>query len=171
MIFPHTLEFEISSGIASTLSVSINNTECFCKTFDPGLHKESLSFEYEYEDGEENNLILNWYANGDTAAKHLIVKKLTINDTIINTLNCVYEPQIHQDWWDSLSDKERKTYEHVIYGNANSHYGWFGKVYYTYYTGKNVASTYTSNNQIDRLMNRKTEWVLENKNDAEVPWR
>lgn len=172
MIFNHIANFEVKHlHDECTVTISVNDQTKFQKTYAPGLYNETVGFTHEYGDGKENILKLSFTSAVEAHEKHIIVNDITINDTRLETINCLYEPQVNQDWWQSLSDEDQQMYERIIYGNANSHYGWYGNVYYTYFTGMNAASTYNANNQFDRLFTRKTEWVLQDTDSSEFPWR
>lgn len=172
MIFSHKLDFRVHHPHAEcTIEININDTNMFTKTYEPGSYTELVEFDYDYADGVENILTLVFTSDWEAAEKYLLVNDITVNTTRLETVNCLYEPIIHDDWWQSLTHEQQQQYESVIYGNANSHYGWYGTVSYTYFTGINSASTYKAKNQFDRLFTRKTEWVLMDTETAEFPWR
>ena len=169
--FSHSIQFIVEDSNECIVKLSVNNQIHFEKTYSPGEHFELVTFSHDYEDGAKNTMMVQFNSPVETAKKHVIIKSVIINGTKLSVLNALYEPQINIDWWNSLSTDDISMYEGMIHGNCDGHYGWYGDIQYEYFTGVSSSSMYISNNLADRLMTRKTEWVLQNKKKAEVPWR
>jgi hypothetical protein len=113
------------------LKISIDSNIVYSKEYESNKeHLINLDFFYEYKNNDIHELIFEFDSENEVPNKYIIIDSIAINCYNIPISNSFYQPK-KTEWWQNQKNniiKEQKVYKH---GNF---FGWFGKVYFYYYT-------------------------------------
>ena len=141
MILKHSIEVETFSTHFSEVEIFVNDLKCYTKQYQANKkYKDIIEFEY------------------------FKIESLLINNQNVELQNSNYTPNFNQAWIDSLDPKTKDSILQIVYGNHNSHYGWFGNITYKYYTSKDKKSKDKYYKQLDimeKVIKQRINWIYD----------
>jgi len=171
--FYHSFGFEVfQDNDTPRVEILINDTPVFDETFSANtLHKRNSQFHHDYLDREKNCIEFRFTGNEESANRYVRVKNITVNDTYINVLQNYWNPDINQEWFDSLGEAEQFEIKRRIYGNNNAVFGWYGTWKYYFNSGVDFSSKYKGcTNDLDNVIGMRPVWITLSKNTVTKPW-
>lgn len=171
--FSHSFGFEIyQDNDTPRLQILINNTSVFDETFSADIvHQRTANFRHEYLDRQKNCVEFIFTGNKESPNRYVRVKNIAVNDTYINILQSYWNPDINQEWFDSLSDNDKFEMKRRIHGNNNGVFGWYGSWKYYFNSGVDFSSKYKGCvDDRDNVIGMRPVWITLSKNTVTKPW-
>ena len=172
--FEHVIPIEVHHDTDdSTLQIKINGKLKFDKKYDKGTHREVIRFTHPYTDGASNSLTISYDGEVEAENRYVKVNDMLINGVRLNKFNSTYRPKLNKVWWDSLDDREKDYYKDIIYGDNGNHFGWYGRISWNYYTGKDRSTrtkvtTSSAYDNTDDILSMKMEWIYGDSTDHDT---
>lgn len=131
------------------------------------VHSDLISFYHDYNDAEKSCINIKFSGNSEAREKYLKIKSIFINSIRINVNNANYRPKLNPEWWTSLNDQQKETYLEIIYGTNGNKFGWFGEISFDFATGFDKRSSYKLENNIDKIISKKLDWIFLDNHDSD----
>ena len=165
MILKHSIEVETFCTHFSEVEIFVNDLKCYTKQYQANKkYKDIIEFEYDYQDSTKNQLKILYSGDQKSQERYFKIESLLINNQNVELQNSNYTPNFNQAWIDSLDPKTKDSILQIVYGNHNSHYGWFGNITYKYYTSKDKKSKDKYYKQLDimeKVIKQRINWIYD----------